>query len=99
MSGNPPSASSRRPFPRQPLHLEDEGGCARLFMALLALFIPFLGIAFSIMYRVMGYRKMANRLLWISVTVLLLQLAFVASLWGILTAQITNLFLNGYSSW
>ena len=53
----------------------NEGGCARLFMILVAVFSPMLGICISIVYRIIGYRTMANRLLWISVVMLLV--------WGI----------------
>ncbi|MXZ24242.1 MAG: hypothetical protein F4Y80_05125 [Caldilineaceae bacterium SB0665_bin_21] len=53
----------------------NEGGCARLFMILVAVFSPLLGICISVVYRTMGYRTMANRLLWISVVMLLV--------WGI----------------
>ncbi len=49
----------------------NEGGCARLFMFLVAVFSPLLGICLSIVYRTIGYRTMANRLLWISVVMLL----------------------------
>ena len=49
----------------------NEGGCARLFMILVAVFSPMLGICISIVYRIIGYRTMANRLLWISVVMLL----------------------------
>ncbi len=49
----------------------NEGGCARLFMILVAIFSPMLGICISIVYRIIGYRTMANRLLWISVVMLL----------------------------
>lgn len=53
----------------------NEGGCARLFMILVAVFSPLLGICLSVVYRTIGYRTMANRLLWISVVMLLV--------WGI----------------
>ena len=53
----------------------NEGGCARLFMILVAVFSPLLGICVSVVYRTIGYRTMANRLLWISVVMLLV--------WGI----------------
>ena len=45
----------------------NEGGCARFFVILVAVFLPLLNICNSVVYRTIGYRKMANRLLRISV--------------------------------
>ena len=44
-------------------------------MILVAVFSPLLGICLSVVYRTIGYRTMANRLLWISIVMLLV--------WGI----------------
>ena len=63
----------------------NEGGCARLFMILVAVFSPLLGICLSVIYRTIGYRTMANRLLWISVVMLLV--------WGI--AAVVGVMLFG----
>ena len=63
----------------------NEGGCARLFMILVAIFSPLLGICISVVYRTIGYRTMANRLLWISVVMLLV--------WGI--AVVVGVMLFG----
>ncbi len=63
----------------------NEGGCARLFMILVAVFSPLLGICISVVYRTMGYRTMANRLLWISIVMLLV--------WGI--AVVVGMMLFG----
>lgn len=63
----------------------NEGGCARLFMILVAVSSPLLGICISVVYRTIGYRTMANRLLWISVVMLLV--------WGI--AVIVGVVLFG----
>ena len=63
----------------------NEGGCARLFMILVAVFSPLLGICISVIYRIIGYRTMANRLLWISVVMLVV--------WGI--AAVVGLMLFG----
>lgn len=52
----------------------NEGGCARLFLIVLAVLSPLLGITVSIVYRTMGYAKMATMLLRISLVILLLQL-------------------------
>ncbi|MXZ42857.1 MAG: hypothetical protein F4Z18_14120 [Caldilineaceae bacterium SB0666_bin_21] len=62
----------------------NEGGCARLFMILVAVFSPLLGICISVVYRTIGYRTMANRLLWISVVMLLV--------WGIAVVVGVTLF-------
>ena len=48
----------------------NEGRCARFFMILVAVSSPLLGICISVVYRIIGYRTMANRLLWISVVML-----------------------------
>jgi hypothetical protein len=65
----------------------NEGGCARLFMILVAVFSPLLGICLSVVYRTIGYRTMANRLLWISVVMLLV--------WGI--AAVVGVMLYGFT--
>lgn len=62
--------------------IQNEGGCARFFMGVLAIFSPILGIAFSIIYRAMGNKEMANRLLAISLVVMGLSLVFVFLVWG-----------------
>ncbi|MCY3658747.1 MAG: hypothetical protein OXG36_06980 [Caldilineaceae bacterium] len=63
----------------------NEGGCARLFMILVAVSSPLLGICISVVYRTIGYRTMANRLLWVSVVMLLV--------WGI--AVVVGVMLFG----
>ena len=60
----------------------NEGGCARFFMIVLAIVSPLLGICFSVIYRTVGYKSMANKLLWISIVVLVLQVIFIVSIWG-----------------
>ena len=63
----------------------NEGGCARLFMILVAVSSPLLGICISVVYRTIGYKTMANRLLWVSVVMLLV--------WGI--AVVVGVMLFG----
>lgn len=70
----------------------NEGGCARLFMILVAVFSPLLGICISIVYRIIGYRTMANRLLWISVVMLLVW--GIAVFVGVVLFETTDMILS-----
>ena len=74
---------------------QDEGGCAQLFMMVLAFLSPILGIAFSIVYRAMGNKPMANRLLAISLVMLGLMFVFVIFIWGT-AMQFLRLYLQSY---
>lgn len=69
----------------------NEGGCARIFLILLAIISPLLAITISVVYRTIGYRSMANRLLWLSLAILLLQLIAVVSAWTIINQTITSI--------
>ncbi len=65
-----------------------------MFLVLVAIFTPFLGIALSIVYRSMGHQRMARRLLQISVVVLLLQFIFVVVVWSHILPLFTNFLPN-----
>ena len=53
---------------------------------MVAMLLPILGIAVSVVYRVVGYRPMADLLLWLSIIFLILQVLAVGAglaLWSI----------------
>ncbi|GEM_PF-5738346 len=75
----------------EPNFARNEGGCARVFLILLAIASPLLAIVVSVIYRTIGYRSMANRLLWLSLAILLLQLIAVVSLWAIMGQTIMSI--------
>ena len=70
----------------------NEGGCARLIMILVAVSSPLLGICISVVYRTIGYRTMANRLLWISVVMLLVW--GIAVVVGVMLFGVTDMILS-----
>lgn len=57
-------------------------------MVILAILSLILGIAFSIVYRAMGNEPIANRLLAISIIVLVIGFVFVLSVWGIVLQSV-----------
>jgi len=87
--------SQRTPDGSEPNFSRNEGGCARVFLILLAIASPLLAIVVSVVYRTIGYRSMANRLLWLSIVILVLQLIAVIVLWTLSGTTID--FLNGLS--
>ena len=87
-----PSSGAQSEFAR------NEGGCARVFMFLVAIIAPWLSICVSVVYRTIGYRTMARRLLWFSVVMLVLQL-IVAVVVVILIGSLFELILDLLSEW
>ncbi len=87
--------SQPAPDGSEPNFARNEGGCARVFLILLAIVSPLLAIVVSVVYRTIGYRSMANRLLWLSIVTLVLQLIAVIVLWTLSGTTIE--FLNGLS--
>ena len=55
MSEAPSSQSA--PSGQEPEFARNEGGCARLFLTLLAIVSPLLAICISIVYRTIGYKQ------------------------------------------
>ncbi len=89
MSGSQPSPHSLDAS--EPNFARNEGGCARVFLILLAIASPLLAIVVSVIYRTIGYRSMANRLLWLSLAILLLQLIAVVVFWTIVGQTIMSI--------
>ena len=88
--------SQRTPNGSEPNFARNEGGCARVFLILLAIASPLLAIVVSVVYRTIGYRSMANRLLWLSIVILLLQLITVVVFWALVGISIDSL-MDGFS--
>ena len=87
-------SSQSSPPDQEPEFERNEGGCARLFLTLLAIVSPLLAICISIVYRTIGYRTMANRLLWLSIIILGLQLIAFVSVWVSLGHTVNSIMDN-----